>query len=132
MESRSDVSVFTDCTQLTKLLHALAQLRQEKDAQSLPNASLSTGNNNQRILIFGTGEAGKKFFDMFSQKYQVIAFIDNDKSKQGTSLKDLPILSPLNINTVSFDMIYIASQYYRAIYQQLVHDLAIPAEKIKY
>lgn len=69
---------------------------------------------------------------MFHQQYQVLTFMDDDQNKQGITLNDLPVLSPADICTMSYDVIYIASQYYRAIYQQLVLELAVPAFKVKY
>ncbi len=132
MPIEHDVSLFEECPKLTKLLNTLVQIRQAKDAQRLPRGVVSEEQTNQRILIFGTGEAGKRFYQMFHQQYQVLAFIDNDKNKQGSLLNNLPVISPADINTMSFDAIYIASQYYRAIYQQLVHELAVPVFKVKY
>ncbi|MDR7119214.1 hypothetical protein [Rheinheimera soli] len=132
MAVEPDMGLFAACPQLSKLLNALAQIRQGKDAQSLAKGALSADYANQRILIFGTGEAGKRFYQMFHQHYQVLAFIDNDQNKQGTTLNNLPVLSPADIGAMSYDVIYIASQYYRAIYQQLVLELAVPAFKVKY
>lgn len=132
MAIEHDLTMFAGSPKLIKLLSALAQIRQNKDRQRLPDGTLSAEHINQRILIFGTGEAGKRFYQMFHQKYQVLAFVDNDQNKQGTTLNSLPVLSPAEINTMSFDAIYIASQYYRVIYQQLVHELAVPAFKVKY
>lgn len=132
MSMRYDVSLFADCPKITKLLNVLAQIRQVKDAQRLPDGALPVEHVNRRILIFGAGEAGKRFYQMCHHHYQVLAFIDNDQNKQGATLNNLPVLSPADIYNMSFDVIYIASQYYRAIYQQLVHELAVPAFKVKY
>lgn len=132
MKLDRDLSLFSDYVVLPKLLNNLQQLREQKDAQSLPSADISLSKFNQKILIFGTGEAGKRFYQMFHKKYQVVGFVDNDKSKHGTLLNNLPIFAPTEIHTVSYDVVYIASQYYRAIYQQLVNDLGVPAFKLKY
>lgn len=129
---RNNGTVFDNSPKLVKLLNALEQIRQAKDVQRLPGGTLSAEHTHRRILIFGTGEAGKRFYQMFHKQYQVLAFIDNDQTKQGQTLHNLPVIAPTDIGTMSFDMIYIASQYYRVIYQQLVNELAIPAAKVTY
>lgn len=120
MAIEHDVSLFEECPKLTKLLNTLVKIRQAKDAQ-----------RNQRILIFGTGEAGRRFYQKAHYQHHILAFVDNDHNKQGNMLNNLPILSPAEISTMTFDVIYIASQYYLDIYKQLVHELAVPASKIE-
>ncbi|HPP86826.1 MAG TPA: methyltransferase domain-containing protein [bacterium] len=83
-----------------------------------------------KILIFGTG----KFFERNQYNrdiadYEIVAFIDNDKSKHGLILNDKIIYSPENIHNLIYDKIIIMSSFAEKIKKQLL-DLNIPEEKI--
>ncbi|HOK40462.1 MAG TPA: hypothetical protein PLD27_05420 [bacterium] len=84
-----------------------------------------------KILIFGTG----KFFER--NKYnkdivenEILAFIDNDKNKQGLFVNDKPIISPDKIHYYNYDKIVIMSNAANEIRKQLV-ELNIPIDKIE-
>jgi len=91
--------------------------------------------SNNRIIkavIFGAGQAGEAAFHAISTtELQVIAFFDNDKEKAGSMLFDIPVLYASDLTTFSFDFVYIASEYFEQIKQQLVEELAIESSKIK-
>lgn len=44
-----------------------------------------------KIILYGAGTKGKELFKVY--KDRVVAFIDNDRKKQGTLLNDIPIIS---------------------------------------
>ncbi len=83
-----------------------------------------------RILIFGTGSGGVNFYKSYRKRYQVIGFLDNSQQKHGQRLFGKTIHAPQSINTLSFDKIIIASDYYREINQQLLNELAVEAQRI--
>ena len=60
----------------------------------------------------------------------MIGFLDNNPSKHGTQLRNIPIYSPEEINHLSFDKVIIASCYHDEIESQLVRDFNVPSEKI--
>lgn len=44
------------------------------------------------IIIFGTGVQGKKAFESLSKAYNIICFVDNNSSLDGTTFEDIPII----------------------------------------
>ncbi|OOM77957.1 hypothetical protein CLPUN_21300 [Clostridium puniceum] len=50
---------------------------------------------------------------------EIIAYVDNDTKKQGTSINNINIISPSHINKSIYDYIIIASEYYDEIRLQL-------------
>lgn len=83
-----------------------------------------------RMLIFGTGSGGCNFYKSCRRHYDVIGFLDNNQQKHGQLLFGKKIYAPRQLNSLHYDKIIIASDYYREIYPQLVHELAIAEEKI--
>lgn len=47
-----------------------------------------------KAILFGAGESGKKILPNVVKKFEIIAFVDNDKNKWGNKIKDIPIYSP--------------------------------------
>jgi capsular polysaccharide biosynthesis protein len=83
-----------------------------------------------RILIFGTGSGGSHYYKGCRSRYNVIGFLDNNQQKHGQVLFGKTIYAPGQLNSLVFDQIIIASDYYREIYPQLINELAIAEEKI--
>lgn len=71
----------------------------------------------ERIIIFGAGGSGKKYYEQVRDEYEVIAFADNFKSGE---LFGLPILKPGQINGYDYDAIIIASVAAGAIKRTLI------------
>ena len=66
----------------------------------------------QAVYIFGAGHVGRDFLPRIKQKFSVIAFLDNDKSKWGSSIDGIPVCAPesvLEIDGADFDLIIVAS-----------------------
>ena len=83
-----------------------------------------------KILLFGTGSRcaeAKKHLDY--TKVKIIAYIDNDKTKQGNYFDDKLIISPSEINNYDYDFIIITSIFSQEIESQLLQ-LDIPKYKI--
>lgn len=74
-----------------------------------------------KILIFGAGEAGRKIIDIINEdKVTILAYIDNDVTKQGQLINGKIILNPQAIYSFDYDYIVIASMYQEEIYEQLI------------
>lgn len=73
-----------------------------------------------KIIIWGTGNAAKKFIEKIDfKKNEIVAFIDNNKSKIGSRyINDTIIISPEEIGLYQYDLIIICSVYYMEIMAQ--------------
>lgn len=76
-----------------------------------------------KTVIFGTGILAKEAFKYLSanNRYQIVAFSDNNQAKFGSYMENLEILSPKKLPQTSFDRIIIASQWHREIIRQLIN-----------
>lgn len=65
-----------------------------------------------KIFIFGAGAVGEHvlYLTRTQKRYQVIAFLDNDKSKWGHDFNGLPVCDPKFILETDYDKIIVASQ----------------------
>ena len=94
---------------------------------------MPTGSGDKpRILIFGTGSGGVNFYKSYCKCYRVIGFLDNSQRKHGQLLFGKVIHAPQSIQSLSFDKIIIASDYYREIHQQLLNELAVANDKVAF
>lgn len=84
----------------------------------------------EKVVIFGTGVGGSSFFRQQRRRFKVLAFADNNPQKQGSSFLGRRVYSAEQISDLAYDKIIIASDYHTEIYQQLVNEFHIPAEKI--
>ncbi len=62
----------------------------------------------EKVICFGAGGTAKKLYSNISQKYEVIAFADNQESKQGF-LFSKKVISPGEVKKYSYDYIVITS-----------------------
>lgn len=89
----------------------------------------------RRCVIFGAGANGLRFFaeEMAKGDFnlnQIIAFVDNDKSKQGKKVVDIPILSPEELMHFDFDIVYISVYAVAKEIERQLLGYGIPEEKI--
>lgn len=84
--------------------------------------------SNDRAIVFGAGKAGE-FFIKSNTQHQILAVVDNDQSKHGSTFLGYPVISPSQIASFSYDYIVIASQWADQISHQL-HTLGVAAERI--
>lgn len=75
----------------------------------------------KRIVIFGTGEAGRQLYSLLSGYFTVVAFADNNQNKHGMDIDEIQILSADSLNTINFDYIFVGSMYLDEISAQLVN-----------
>jgi FlaA1/EpsC-like NDP-sugar epimerase len=83
-----------------------------------------------RVIVFGAGLAGMNAWMALSRlpAIEVVAFLDNDRSKQGKSLCGLPIKGVEGIASVEHDAVLIASMKADEIRRQLVAT-GVPADR---
>ena len=79
-------------------------------------------------ILFGTGDYYQRFRHWFIGK-NVLAILDNDKKKQGTTLDGHPVIPPEKVTKFSFDAVIILSFYVTEMKKQLV-DLGVTEDKI--
>jgi len=83
-----------------------------------------------KSLIFGTGSFYESHKKTISQNFKILGFFDNDTSKHGQTIDNIPIMSPDEIANFSFDVIFIMSgEFYFEIKEQLLN-LGISPGKI--
>ena len=81
-----------------------------------------------KYILFGTGDYYKRFRHWFKDR-DVVAILDNDKSKQGSVLDGYPVISPNDITKYSFDAIVVLSFYIKEMKSQLL-ELGVSEDKI--
>lgn len=73
----------------------------------------------KKVCVFGSGQLGAKVVQLLQDEgFQVHSIIDNDKSKWGQKLLEIPITSPDQIPSGSY--VVVASSWWREISTQLV------------
>ena len=82
-----------------------------------------------KVILFGASKGGENYIANHPN-IAVVAFIDNDESKHGTTFLDRPVIAPSDITTYSFDSIIITSQWVDQIFHQLTKQLHVPESKI--
>lgn len=85
----------------------------------------------ERVIIFGAGIGGKRALRCLRHRCKILAFVDNDSRKHGKRLLGRPIVSPMALESVDFNKVYIASMYSPQICSQLLNDLRIDPSKIE-
>lgn len=76
----------------------------------------------EKILIFGTGTGAQKICrNIDLGNFEIVAFIDNNISKQGTLFLGKRVVSPQDALEMTYDRIVICSVAYKEIKQQLVN-----------
>lgn len=84
-----------------------------------------------KVLIFGAGKAGEAAFESISQTHNVLAFIDNNVSKQANLICGKKVIAPTQIAQFEFDKILIASEFSEQIEKQLTEMRTIDCAKIE-
>lgn len=86
----------------------------------------------EKIIVFGTGSASKYFVsaDLDKECFEIAAFADNNRDKQGQFFFGKRIIHPSELAELKFDLIIIASSFYEEIKEQLIQDYRINPEVI--
>lgn len=82
----------------------------------------------KRYILFGTGDYYKRFHHWFEDR-EVIAVLDNDEKKQGTTIDGHAVMAPADVRELEYDAIVILSFYVTAMKKQL-QELGVPESKI--
>lgn len=83
-----------------------------------------------KLIIFGTGKGAEKaLMTMEDEKYEIVAFVDNNSEKKGTFLRNVKIISPEEISKQEYDKIVICSTAFQEIREQLLQ-LGISKQKL--
>lgn len=62
-----------------------------------------------KAIIFGASKSDKRTQDLVRERYEIISFSDNDRTKWGGDIGGIPIIPPEKILGQSYDKIVIAS-----------------------
>lgn len=63
-----------------------------------------------RAILFGAGGGGKRLYEEVKERYEVVAFTDNDARKWGKQIFGIPIYSPKEcINKLEYEYLIITS-----------------------
>lgn len=73
----------------------------------------------EKIVLFGASRLGEIAFNVLKDKYNIVYFSDNDKSKWGSLFCNTKIISPVELIQYRNKKIIIASSYYDEISVQL-------------
>ena len=79
-------------------------------------------------VLFGTGDYYQRFRHWFRSR-NVLAILDNDRSRQGTVLDGRLVIPPEEVTGLPLDAVVILSFYVTEMKKQLM-DLGIPGDKI--
>lgn len=89
-----------------------------------------------KYLIFGTGGAARKFMRVWYNVYfeyasnSILAFVDNNTQKVGSTFLDKLVISPLEISQYEYDYIVICSVFEAEIREQLIADIKCKPDRI--
>jgi CDP-glycerol glycerophosphotransferase len=86
--------------------------------------------NRKRVVIFGASKAGQIAFSHLKNKYNVVAFCDNNKTLHGQKVLKRIIVAPSELDSLVWDRIIIASMFHKEIHWQLTNDLGVDPCKV--
>ena len=85
----------------------------------------------KKIILFGAAALSlKTIYSLDEDKYEIIAFSDNDKRRYNTLWMGKTVISPKDISNYEYDYIIISNRYGKEIRKQLVEELCIDDNKI--
>ena len=85
----------------------------------------------KKVLVFGTGGSAENLMRLGGEIYDVVAFIDNDRQKQGKEFYGRPIYAPEVIGQLEYEAIIVASMWYNEIRQQLIEKCGVSEKTIR-
>ncbi len=83
-----------------------------------------------KAIIFGASQSGLSALNKLAKDYDVVAFLDNSVQKVGTEINAIPVIAPMDLPDLDVSNIFIASEFFEQIEQQLVTQLGIPKSKV--
>ena len=82
-----------------------------------------------KIIIFGIGIAGRAIYRQLQFEHEIVGFIENNKSLQGTLYNNISIYAVEELNQLSFDKIAMSGVWIESMEKQLL-DLNVAKDKI--
>lgn len=82
-----------------------------------------------KIVIFGTGSTEERVRKILNEKVEIVAYLDNNRNKWGTIYNNIKVCEANKIKELQYDYVVIASQYNKAIYDQLL-SIGVESKKI--
>ena len=73
----------------------------------------------EKVILFGASKMGEIAFEKLKEKYNIVGFVDNDKTKQDTYFCGLCVYSPTILKDGNYNVI-ICSIYDIEISKQLI------------
>lgn len=74
----------------------------------------------RKLYLFGSGKYAKYFREKYGEKYPVCGYLDNDESRQGTTVDGLPVLAPgvlKEMNPVEYKVLICIRNYMPVVRQ---------------
>lgn len=85
----------------------------------------------EKVVIWGTGMLASKVWNRIPNlDIEVVAFVDNDKARQGSYFRGIRVISPEELKDIDCDRIVICSHFISEISKQLVHELQMDEKKV--
>jgi len=88
-------------------------------------------NQYRRIIIFGASNAGIAVYERLRKTVTIVAFYDNDPEKQGSSLFDVPVMSPTVPLYGNAEKVVVAGNYTNEMYAQLTEQLGLDPDFVE-
>jgi hypothetical protein len=82
-----------------------------------------------RVVLYGASNGGKIALSL-CKDFEILAFADSDKSKQGREICGIKVINPLVIAEFHYDYIIITSSFQKAIFDYLTDQLAVHPKRI--
>ncbi len=83
-----------------------------------------------KLILFGAGLVGRQVLPKYHERFDILAFADNDPKKHNDVISGISIIHPEQIFQCDYDYIVITSTSIDPIEEQLL-TLGVPKEKIK-
>lgn len=86
-----------------------------------------------KVIIFGCGSTGLRTYNQIKNCSEVIAFLDNDEERTGSTIEGIPVYEPQSelIKQLDCDYIVIASVYGTWQIKEQLYKMGVTDEKIR-
>ncbi|MEC0129070.1 TylF/MycF/NovP-related O-methyltransferase [Paenibacillus pabuli] len=84
----------------------------------------------EKLVIFGAGDGGFQVTLSLTDKFEIIAYADNDPQKQGKTMFSKPVIKPEQITFLDYDYVVIANLHGQQVKKQLLKDCNVNEEQI--
>lgn len=92
--------------------------------------SIADSEKKPKVILFGAGKAGVAAKRNLADRYEFVAFCDNDANKVHQILDDLLVISPASLADTVYDLILVASEFAEQITKQLIKEHRIDQHKV--